>query len=333
MNKLNIAIVGAGRIGNRHADRIAEVATLKGVYDILKENSISISKRLNVACYESLDQMLEEKLDLVSICTPNGQHYSDAKYFLSKGINVLVEKPMTLKSEEALDLIKIAEKHNCRLFIVKQNRFNPPIQLVKSLIDEKKLGKILSFQLSCFWNRNEDYYSGSWKGTLNQDGGTLYTQYSHFLDLLIWLFGDVKRSEGYFANLNHKGMIEFEDTGVIALELKSGVLGTINYNVNACSKNMEGSLTIFAERGTIKVGGQYLNEIEYWDVPSIERPILKGGNSANSYGTYQGSMSNHDQVYKNVVDVLVNGGEIATSGLEGYLTVNMIENIYRQRDI
>jgi UDP-N-acetyl-2-amino-2-deoxyglucuronate dehydrogenase len=160
------------------------------------------------------------------------------------------------------------------------------------------------------------------------DGGTLFTQFSHFVDLLYWLVGDVKRAVGFSRNFAHKGIIEFEDTGVVAIEFHNGVLGTVNYTVNSYQKNMEGSLTIFGEKGTVKIGGQYLNELEYQCIEGVEKLRLPKGNQANEYGGYQGSMSNHDKVYENVVDVLTRGAPINTSSFEGLKTVEIIDKIY-----
>ena len=160
------------------------------------------------------------------------------------------------------------------------------------------------------------------------DGGTLFTQFSHFVDLLYWMFGDLKRAFAITSNFAHKDIIEFEDTGVVALEFYSGTIGTINYTVNSYNKNMEGSLTIFAEKGTVKIGGQYLNELEYQSIEGFEFTDLPKGNTANNYGTYVGSMSNHDKVYKNLIEVLQNGSAISTSSFEALKTVEIIEKIY-----
>jgi predicted dehydrogenase len=225
-------------------------------------------------------------------------------------------------------MIKTAEQHNKRLFAIKQNRFNPPVEAVKKIIDEGRLGKLFSVQLSCFWNRNEDYYHNSWKGTKEMDGGTLYTQFSHFIDLLYWMIGDIKDVEAYTANYAHQNIIEFEDTGVVILKFQNGAIGTVNYTVNSYGKNMEGSLTIFGEKGTVKIGGQYLNELEYQNIEGYTIENLPVGNTANNYGNYQGSMSNHDKVYANIVDVLSNNASISTSAFEGLKTVEIIDKIY-----
>jgi mono/diheme cytochrome c family protein len=168
----------------------------------------------------------------------------------------------------------------------------------------------------------------SWKGTLKLDGGTLYTQFSHFIDLLYWMVGDVKRAYALTGNFAHNDIIEFEDTGVVALEFYSGTIGSIHYTVNSYQKNMEGSLTIFAEKGTVKVGGQYLNELEYQCIKDFEFRDLPAGNNANNYGDYKGSMSNHDKVYENLIDVLNSNASISANSFEGLKTVEIIDKIY-----
>jgi predicted dehydrogenase len=235
---------------------------------------------------------------------------------------------MALTSDDCGKMISAAEKNNKRLFAIKQNRFNPPIVALKKAMEEGVLGEVFSIQLNCFWNRNPDYYKNTWKGTNNMDGGTLYTQYSHFIDLLYWLIGDVKAADSYIKNYDHIDSIEFEDSGVVILEFKNGVIGTINFTINSFEKNMEGSLTIFAKNGTVKIGGQYLNEIEYQNIKDFEFKDLPMGNKPNNYGTYVGSMSNHDKVYQNLIDVLQNGESISTNSYEGMKTVEIIEKIY-----
>ncbi len=273
----------------------------------------------------------ELDIDVVSVCTPNGLHAEHTIKALRTGHHVLCEKPMCINVPDCGQMIQEAERANKRLFIVKQNRFNPPVAAVKKLIDENKLGRIYSVQLNCFWNRNPEYYlSSDWKGTKALDGGTLYTQFSHFIDLLYYLIGDVKKVYAFADNFNHKEEVEFEDTGVVALKFYNGALGTVNFTINSFAKNMEGSLTIFAEKGTVKIGGQYLNELEYQSLDGFKIEGLPEGNPPNNYGKYMGSMSNHDKVYENVVDVLTKGGVIATNGFEGLKTVEIIDKIYTQ---
>jgi UDP-N-acetyl-2-amino-2-deoxyglucuronate dehydrogenase len=331
MKKYSFGIIGCGRIAQRHAEHINKLGILKAICDVNFDKAKELGKKYNATSYQSIDELLENEkdIDVISICTPNGLHAAHTIKSLEHGFHVLCEKPMAITVQDCGKMIDIALRVNKRLFIVKQNRYNPPIAAVKMIIDQNKLGKIFSVQLNCFWNRNEDYYKNSeWKGTNNLDGGTLFTQFSHFIDLIYWLIGDVKEVYSYIRNYNHQGIIEFEDTGVVILKFQNDVIGTINYTVNAFNKNMEGSLTIFAEKGTIKIGGQYLNELEYQNIEDFKIEDLPSGNGPNNYGTYVGSMSNHDQVYKNIIDVLNDNAIIATNGFEGMKTVEIIDKIY-----
>jgi UDP-N-acetyl-2-amino-2-deoxyglucuronate dehydrogenase len=333
MNLRKFAIVGCGRIGMRHAEHIQKLASLVAVCDIDQAKTALFADKFKCNAYENIEDMLanETDIDVVSICSPNGLHAKHSILSLEAGFNVLCEKPMAINVQDCGEMIKTAERMNKRLFAIKQNRFNPPVAAVKKLIDENKLGKVLSVQLSCFWNRNEDYYHNSWKGTKELDGGTLYTQFSHFVDLLYWLIGDVKQAKSLMGNFAHQGIIEFEDTGVVILEFVNGAIGTINYTVNSYKKNMEGSLTIFGEKGTVKIGGQYLNELEYQEIEGYKIENLPQGNTANNYGNYQGSMSNHDKVYENVLEVLNNNASISTNSFEALKTVEIIDKIYQSK--
>jgi predicted dehydrogenase len=329
--KLKFGLLGCGRIGTRHAEHINNYGILSGACDIIPDRANAIASKYQTAAFFSLEDMLENAgdIDVISICTPNGLHAEHAIKALKSGKHVLCEKPFALKVNDCGEMIKHAERNNRRLFIIKQNRFNPPVAAVKKILDEGKLGKIFSVQLNCFWNRNEDYYKDSWKGTKDLDGGTLFTQFSHFIDLLYWMIGDIEIIHALTENFNHKGIIEFEDTGVVVLKFYNGALGTINYTVNSYNKNMEGSLTIFGEKGTVKIGGQYLNELEYQQIEGYQIKDLPEGNAPNNYGNYVGSMSNHGDVYKNLVDVICNGGSIITNVFEGLKTVEIIERIYK----
>ena len=331
MRKLKFAIIGCGRIAQRHAEHISNTGSLLAVCDIEQNKAEALGNKYKANVYTNIDTLLkvEKEVDVVSVCTPNGLHAEHCIKALRAGYHVLCEKPMAISVHDCGEMIKEAERANKRLFAIKQNRFNPPVSAVKEAIDRGIFGKIYSIQLSCFWNRNEDYYHNSWKGTKDLDGGTLYTQFSHFIDLLYWMIGDVKRAYALMGNFAHHGVIDFEDTGVVALEFYNGAIGTINYTVNSYAKNMEGSLTIFAEKGTVKIGGQYLNELEYQVIEGFEFRDLPKGNKANNYGTYVGSMSNHDKVYENLADVLLNGSSISTNSFEGLKTVEIIDKIYQ----
>jgi UDP-N-acetyl-2-amino-2-deoxyglucuronate dehydrogenase len=330
MSSLKFGIIGCGRIAQRHAEHIQNAGKLIAVCDTIKEKADEMATKYNAKAYTKIADLLKENpdIDVITICTPNGLHAEHSIMALKAGFHVLCEKPMALTVNDCGEMINAAEKANKRLFIVKQNRFNPPVAAVKEMIDEGRLGKIYSIQLNCYWNRNNEYYQNSWKGTKDMDGGTLFTQFSHFIDLLYWIIGDVKEVTALTGNYHHKDIIEFEDTGVVNLKFHNGAIGSINYSVNSYDKNMEGSLTIFGEKGTIKIGGQYLNELEYQSIENFEIKDLPPGNPPNNYGKYLGSMSNHDKVYQNVLDVLTNKGVIATNGFEGLKTVEIIDKIY-----
>tara|TARA_Y100000766_G_scaffold234101_1_gene208999 strand:- start:97 stop:1107 length:1011 start_codon:yes stop_codon:yes gene_type:complete len=331
MKRIKFILIGCGRIGSRHAEHIINQGELVAVCDIDNKKADEFGEKYNVDVYYGVDVLFNANIiaDVVSICSPNGYHAEHSIKGLNSGYNVLCEKPMALSSSDCGKMIESAERANKRLFIIKQNRFNPPVVELKKLIENKTLGKIFSVQLNCFWNRNSHYYNSSdWKGTKKLDGGTLYTQFSHFIDLLYYLIGDIDKVTSFSENFNHQGEIEFEDTGVVALKFQNGALGTINYNINSFSSNMEGSITIFAKKGTVKIGGQYLNELEYQSIENYKIKNLSKGNPPNMYGKYVGSMSNHDKVYKNVIDVLNNVDSINTNSFEGLKTVEIIEKIY-----
>jgi len=328
---INFAIVGCGRIAQRHAEHISKRGKLIAVCDVVAEKANAMAKSYGAVAYTDYTEMLknETTIDVVAVCSPNGLHAIHSIEALKAGYHVLCEKPMGLTVQECGDMIQAAERANKRLFAIKQNRYNPPVAAVKEVIDSGKLGKVMSIQLSCFWNRNTDYYANSWKGTKDLDGGTLFTQFSHFVDLLYWLIGDVDEVAAMMGNFAHQGIIEFEDTGVVILKFTNGAIGTINYTVNSFQKNMEGSLTIFGEKGTVKIGGQYLNELEYQNIEDYKIENLPEGNKANNYGNYTGSMSNHDKVYDNLIEVLTHNAAITTSSYEGMKTVEIIQKIYK----
>ena len=328
---IKFAIIGCGRIAQRHAQHIKNNGVLVAVCDIVKEKADTLAKEYDAKSYYTIQELLavEKDIDVVAICTPNGLHAVHSILSLKAGCNVLCEKPMAITVDDCDKMMTVAKESGKQLFAIKQNRFNPPVAAVKKILDEGRLGKIFSVQLTCFWNRNEDYYSNSWKGTKDLDGGTLYTQFSHFIDLLYWMFGDVKEVGSFIGNYAHKDIIEFEDSGVAIVNFENDVIATINYSVNSYKKNMEGSLTILGEKGTVKIGGQYLNELEYQEIENYKIENLPVGNRANNYGNYQGSMSNHDKVYENVVAVLEGKETISASAFDAMKTVDIIEKIYK----
>ncbi len=328
MSLYKFAIIGCGRIAQRHAEQVARVGQLVGVCDIVSAKADALAGQYGAKAFYNIDELLSSspEFDVAVICTPNGLHAEHSIACLRAGLHVICEKPMALTVQDCTKMIDAAEVADKKLFIVKQNRFNPPVAALKEKLEQQALGKIFSMQLNCFWNRSEGYYKDEWRGTKAFDGGTLFTQFSHFIDLVYWMLGEVKEVKSFLQNYNHKGVIEFEDTGVVILEFLSGVIGAVNYTVNSFEKNMEGSLTLFGEKGTVKIGGEYLNELAY--AQGVEFDITESENKSNDYGTYTGSMSNHDKVYDQVISVLQSKVPVTTNSHEALKTVEIIEKIY-----
>lgn len=328
---LNFAIIGCGAIGGRHAIQAGAFGKLQAVCDIVEERARGLGKKYDANVYNRIEDLLESEkgLDVLAVCTPNGLHGAHTILGLKAGLHVICEKPMALYSGDCREMIRESENAGKQLFIVKQNRFNPPVEAVKQMLDNGKLGRIYSVQVNCCWNRAAAYYINSWHGTRELDGGILFTQFSHFIDLLYWMIGDVKEVAAFRDNFSHKGIIAFEDTGVACLRFDNGALGSLHFTVNSYEKNMEGSVTIVAENGTVKIGGQYLNTLEYQQICGGGLVELASGNPPNDYGRYQGSMSNHDKMYRHVVDVIMKEAPNQFSGYEGLKTVEIIEKIYK----
>jgi predicted dehydrogenase len=328
----NFAIIGCGHIGQRHFHHIQKhpLGRVHGVFDVDNQVLSDFGLKNSVHTYSSLDELLQDPdVDIVNICTSNGTHSSLAIQVMESGKDVLVEKPMAISVESAQSMLESAKKTNQNLFVVKQNRYNPPVAEVKKLMDENRLGKVLMVSVNCFWNRNAEYYKQSpWRGTKELDGGVLYTQFSHFIDILYYLFGEISASTGYVANLSHGDLIEFEDSGTFSFTFKNGALGNLAFTTSAFRQNMEGSITIFAENATIKIGGKYLNTIDYQVTDGFDIAHIPISSPANNYGFYEGSMSNHDKVIDNVIETLNGRQKIMTTGSEGLKVVEMIGQLY-----
>jgi UDP-N-acetyl-2-amino-2-deoxyglucuronate dehydrogenase len=323
------ALIGCGRIAQRHASLIPHFGALTAVCDPDPQKCNDFSRQFGCSGYEAAAVLFQQsQADISVICSPNGLHASHAILALNAGTHVLCEKPMAITEVQCEEMIAAAESAGKRLFVVKQNRYNPPVQYVKNLMDQGRLGEISSFQLNCFWNRPKSYYDDPWRGTLDMDGGILFTQFSHFIDIIAWFFGDLIHASGVRGNYQHRGVIEFEDTGVAYLLMSSGAMGTLNYTINAYPKNIEGSLTIFGEKGTVKIGGPYLNTIEYFNVENESHPALTPSNAPNSYGNYEGSMSNHHLVYQEMMTAIGSEWSSAVEAREAMKSVEMIRKIY-----
>ncbi len=335
-SKVKFAVIGCGHIGKRHAEMISrnEESELVALCDIKPESELGL-EHFSKPFYNNMDELLSAhpEVEVVNICTPNGLHSDQALIALDAGKHVVCEKPMGLSKEKCESVIYKALQMSKHVFCVMQNRYSPPSEWLKSVMDEKRLGDIFMVQINCYWNRDDRYYkAGGWKGTNNLDGGTLFTQFSHFIDIMYWLFGDITDIQAKFDDFTHQNSTEFEDSGMVNFKFVNGGMGCINYSTSVWNSNLESSLTVIGSKGSIKVGGQYMNEVEVCNVEGYEMPKLKPSNPANDYGPYKGSAANHHYVIENVIDTLKGRNTATTNALEGLKVVDIIERIYSLRN-
>lgn len=335
--KVKFVVLGCGHIGKRHASMVLRnpECELVALIDKKPKESLDLGELSSFPFYNSLEALLDENLDfdVINVCTPNGLHAEQSKKAIERGYHVVVEKPMGLSKDNCERVIYTALKHTKQVFCVMQNRYSPPSVWIKDVVDNQLLGEIFIVQLNCYWNRDQRYYDQSdWKGTAKLDGGTLFTQFSHFIDIMYWLFGDIKNIQGKFADFSHKNLTEFEDSGFVNFEFINGGIGVLNYSTAIWNENLESSMTVIGEKGSIKISGQYMNEVEYCKIEGYEMPELAASNPANDYGPYKGSAANHHHIIENVVDSLKNRNVPTTNALEGLKVVEIIQRIYEVRD-
>ena len=333
--KIKFAIVGQGHIGKRHAEMIRRhpEAELVAVCDILPKEQTGLSE-ITEKYYHSVNEMLSShpEIDVVNIASPNGLHAEHSLLALEHQKHIVCEKPMALTKQDCEAIIFKALQMHKQVFCVMQNRYSPPSEWIKKIVEEKTLGDIYMVQLNCYWNRDDRYYKkGNWKGSQQLDGGTLFTQFSHFIDIMYWLFGDIKNIQARFNDFTHSHSTEFEDSGFVNFEFINGGLGSINYSTAVWDTNLESSITIIGSKGSVKIGGQYMNEVEYCHIKDYTMPQLAPTNPGNDYGAYKGSAANHHYIIENVVDVLMGRNTITTNALEGLKVVEIIERIYSLR--
>ena len=333
---IKFAVVGYGHIGKRHAEMVRQNpdAELIAVCDILPAEECGADK-IEEQFFTSYQELLDAKLDIdvINICVPNGLHTEYSIMALKDRKHVVVEKPIALTRADAERMVFKSLKMSRHVFCVMQNRYSPPSEWLKSIVDNKTIGDPLMVQLNCYWNRDDRYYKpGNWHGDGELDGGTLFTQFSHFIDIMYWLFGDITNIQGKFKDFTHKDLTAFEDSGFVSFDFVNGGMGQLNYSTAIYDKNFESSITIIGSKGTVKVAGQYMNEVEYCEIENYEMPELRPSNPPNDYGLYKGSAQNHNYVIENVIDKLKKEGTITTNVLEGMKVVDIIERIYEVRD-
>jgi len=335
MSKIKFAVIGQGHIGKRHAEMIRRnnSCELIAVCDVLSKEKLGLDN-LQEKYYNSVDDMLSAhpEIEVVNICTPNGLHATHALKALDTNKHVVVEKPMALSKSDCEKIIYSALQHSKTVFCVMQNRYSPPSAWLKEVVEKKIIGDVYMVQLNCYWNRDDRYYKpGNWKGTQDLDGGTLFTQFSHWIDIMYWIFGDITNIQAKFADFTHQKSTDFEDSGFVSFDFVNGGMGCINYSTAVWDKNLESSLTIVGSNGSIKVGGQYMDQIEVCNIKDYNMPELAQTNPANDYGSYKGSANNHNFVIENVIDTLKGTNKISTNALEGLKVVDIIERIYALR--
>lgn len=327
------AIIGCGRIAIQHAQSIVDLdnAELVAVSDVKEDRAREFGKKFNVDYYADNEQVYKrDDVDIVAVCTPNSTHVEIGIKIANSGKHVLCEKPIAINLESGDELIESCKKNNVKLFVVKQVRLNPAIQALKKNFN--KLGKIYSASLVIRWTRPQEYFDNDeWRGTKAIDGGTLINQGIHYLDVLLWCLGNVESVVSKKDTLAHN--LEVEDTVVSVLKFKSGALATLEFSLNTYPENMECSLTVLGEKGTIKIGGTAMNEITHWNVKDISKPDINSiSGKVYADGLYQGSCPNHKLVYENLINHLDGKEDIIADGNEARKSLELVMAIYRSSE-
>lgn len=327
---LKIAVVGCGRISSYHFEAIESFKDdleLVGICDASKALLKEMSLSKNVPGFCDLEQLLTEaKPDLVSICTPSGLHAPLTQLSARHKANVITEKPMATSWKDGLAMFNSCQKNKVRLFVIKQNRKNKTLQLLKKAITDGRFGKIYHVACNVFWSRTQEYYNqAAWRGTFQMDGGAFMNQASHYVDLLQWLIGPVESLQAMTATLARQ--IEAEDSGVVNLRWQSGALGSMNVCMLTYPKDLEGSITILGEKGTVRIGGVALNKIDHW-IFSSSQPEDEGLGSI-SYETESVYGFGHPLCYKNIIEVMRGESLPETDGEEGLKSLELLSAIYQ----
>jgi UDP-N-acetyl-2-amino-2-deoxyglucuronate dehydrogenase len=323
-----IGLVGCGRISKNHFDAIRKVdgLTLGAVADVIGDRAAAAGEAENVPAFRSLDDMLKgAEIDVVAVCTPSGLHSAHGAAAAKVGKHVVTEKPMAISLTQADELIRAADAAGVHLFVVKQNRLNPPVQLLKRAVDKGRFGRIYMANVTVRWQRPQEYYDAEpWRGTWEFDGGAITNQASHYVDLVQWLVGPVESVVAKTATQARR--IEAEDSGIGILKFRSGALGVIEVNVLTYPRNLEGSITILGEKGSVKIGGTAVNRVETWlfaDYDDDDKLVEAANtNPPNVYGF------GHEGYYRNVLAVLRSEAKPETDGRAGRKSLELILGMY-----
>lgn len=325
-------LVGCGRIARKHVQAVKDIEELElvGVCDKVLEKMDAVEEMIgyDLIKFESYKDILNERgnIDFVTIATDSGTHYEIAKFFIENKINVLIEKPMTMNTVQARELIEIAENNSVVIGVVHQNRFNEPIQKLKNEVEKGTFGKIVNVTARILWNRNQNYYDqASWRGTRLSDGGTLMNQCIHNIDLLQWIISSnpkrIQAERGTFLR-----DIEMEDFGAALVRFENNVIGIIEGTACVYPTNLEETLSVFGEKGTVVIGGLAVNELIHWNVEGTS-PELKAEKISDVYG------NGHSKLYSNYVDSLNGKSKLLVDGKEGCKALYIIEKIYESSNL
>jgi len=331
-----IVLIGLGMISRTHLESIPDAKDFELTYvcDIDEENVKKIAKKYKTKYEIDYTKIPLDEIDVVTIATPNNLHYEMAKYFLKNKKHVLIEKPATIEISHMHELIKLAKEKKKHIFAVKQVRFNPAVRELKKIIEANQLGDLLSCNLTMHWNRNDEYFaSADWRKTKKEGGGSFLIQGIHYIDLLVWMFGKVKSVSALVDTLNHD--IEVEDHVSAIIRFENGAIGTVEFNVNTYPHNLECTTFFQGTKGSVKLGGKAVNEIDMWHVEDVPEPKLGDGRAPLVYaeGKYVGSCPNHVCTYQNMADVLEGRSDIiSTSGEDTLKTLSVIDAIYRSSE-
>lgn len=325
---IKVGLVGCGRISKKHSDILGkkkvEGFALIAVCDIIELKAAKLASLYNINYYTSMhEMMISEEIDLVVVLTESGNHSKHVVALSQYGKDIIVEKPMALTTDDADLMIKFCDQNKCRLFVVKQNRFNNPVVELKNQLENKRLGKLFLGTIRVRWSRDQKYYDqDSWRGKWSMDGGVLANQASHHIDLLEWLMGPVV---SVFAKSKTALVdIEAEDTAVVILNFKNGALGVIEATTATRPKDLEGSISILGSKGTVVIGGFAVNKVEVWNVEGFETSSYShlNENPKDVYGF------GHIKYYKHVADVINKNKAILIDGAQGRNSVQIINAIY-----
>ena len=327
--KMRIAVVGCGRISKNHFSSIGAHANdleLVGVCDTDAEHLEAAVSQHGAPGYRTLAELLAESVpDLVVLSTPSGLHARQAIEAANAGCHVITEKPMATRWKDGRDMVDVFDRAGLRLFVVKQNRKNRTLQLLKRAVEKRRFGRIFMVSVNVFWTRPQEYYdSDGWRGRWEFDGGALMNQASHYVDLLDWIVGPVESVQVYVATLARD--IEVEDTGVVGIKWRSGALGSLSVTMLTYPKNLEGSITVLGERGTVRVGGVAVNEMQHWEFDSPDADDALAHESSYVNASVYGC--GHVPYYENVIDVLRGECEPDTDGREGLRSLELLSAMY-----